>query len=104
MGDAHNHDTKLLYAKLFPRVREVLMRDWDPIGIADMDDAPEDEYDRYARTLCDALFDPGLSEERIRVYLTDVTETKMGLPADEHAIDRASKAVIALRQGSIGEN
>jgi hypothetical protein len=104
MGDAQSHDAKLLYAKLFQQVRGVLMRDWDPIGIAEMDGAPDNEYDRYARTLCGALFNPGLSEEPIRDYLTQVAEKWIGLPADRDAVERTARAIVGLRKGFFGEN
>jgi len=78
------------------------MRDWDPIGIAYMDDAPQDEYDAYARTLCGGLFDPNLSEEGIRTYLTQVTEKHMELPSHRDAIERAARTLVALRKEFFG--
>ena len=102
MGDMQSRDEKVLVAILFPRVREVLMRDWDPIGIADFADAPEDEYDDYAGTLCGELFDPGLSEERIRDYLSRVAEKRMGLPANGDAIERTARAIVGLRKEFFG--
>jgi hypothetical protein len=97
MDDMRSRDEKVLFAILFPRVREVLMRDWDPIGITDFDDAPEDEYDDYARTLCGELFDLEISEESIRDYLAQVAQEHMGLPPNRDAIERTARAIIGLR-------
>jgi len=36
------------------RVREILMRDWDPIGVSRVPEAA-DEYDRYVGKVRDAL-------------------------------------------------
>ena len=68
-----------------------------------MNDAPEDEYDEYARRLCGVLFNPGLSEDGIRDYLTQVTEKHMGLPADGDAIERTARAVAGLRKEFFGK-
>jgi hypothetical protein len=102
MGDTQPRDRKLLFAEMLPRVREVLMRDWDPIGIAHMDDAPKDEYDDYARTLCGGIFNPRLSEESTRDYLTQVAEKHMELPANRGAIERAARAIVVLRREFFG--
>ncbi len=102
MGNAQLHDGKLLFNKLLPRVREILMRDWDPIGISHMPGAPRDEYDQYATWLCGGLFDPDLSEARIANYLAQVADKRMGLAPNEPAIERAARAIAALRQEFFG--
>jgi len=99
-----SRDEKVLVAILFSRIREVLMRDWGPIGISEYEDAPEDEYDRYARTLCGCFFNPDFGEEQIRDYLTQVVEEHMGLPANRDAIERTARAIISLREGFLGAN
>jgi hypothetical protein len=104
MDDAQSRDGRVLVAILFPRIREVLMRDWDPIGISEYEDAPEDEYDRYARTLCGWLFNPDFGEEQVRDYLTQVAKEHMGLHANGDAIERTARAVVGLRARFFGAN
>ena len=36
-------------------LRELLYRDWDPIGLAEIADAPHDEYEHYAGALARRL-------------------------------------------------
>ena len=78
------------------------MRDWDPNGIAHYEDAPEDEYDRYARTLCGDMFGPDFSAERVENYLTEITEKHMGLPSCRDQTERAARALVALRNEVFG--
>jgi hypothetical protein len=91
-------ERKLKYNDLLPRVREVLMREWDPIGISKMPDGPQDEYDRYAQWLCGRLFDPAFTEAEVAIYLGQVAENWMGLRPDGEAIKRAALAVITLKR------
>ena len=34
-------------SEIMNSIREILLRDWDPIGIADDEEWPRDEYDAY---------------------------------------------------------
>jgi hypothetical protein len=49
-------------------LRELLLREWDPIGIADLADAPLDEYEHYAGQLARRLR-AGATEEEIAAVL-----------------------------------
>lgn len=60
------------------KVRSILLHDWDPIGILDLD-GPLDEYDLYARSVSDMLLD-GASEEELYRYLAWAEFEHMGLP------------------------
>jgi hypothetical protein len=64
-------------------LRELLLREWDPIGIAKLADAPlEDEYEHYAGQLGRRLR-AGASEEEIAAVLEGF-RSDMGLePSDE---------------------
>ena len=63
-------------------LRELLLREWDPIGIADLADAPLDEYEHYAGQLARRLR-AGASEEEIAAVLEGF-RADMGLePSDE---------------------
>jgi hypothetical protein len=59
-------------------IRQVLMRDWDPIGIAD-EPACADEYDSYIGGVYHLLAS-GADEARIASHLATVQTEMMGLP------------------------
>ena len=58
-------------------LRELLLREWDPIGIARIADAQDDEYEHYAGQLARRLR-AGASEEEIAAVLEGF-RTDMGL-------------------------
>ena len=63
-------------------LRELLLREWDPIGIAKIADEQLDEYEHYAGQLARRLR-AGASEEEIAAVLEGFRED-MGLePSDE---------------------
>jgi hypothetical protein len=63
-------------------LRELLLREWDPIGIADLAEAPLDEYEHYAGQLVRRLR-AGATEDEVAVVLEGF-RTDMGLePSDE---------------------
>jgi hypothetical protein len=95
-------ERKLKYSDLLPRVREVLTREWDPIGVSKMPDGPPDDYDRHAEWLCGRLFDPAFTEAEVALYLAQVAEKWMGLPPNGEATKRAALAVIALKREFFG--
>lgn len=61
-------------------VRQVLLRDWDPIGVRDEPQA-QDEYDSYADHLCGMLSRGEGRLTLVRFLLTAETDA-MGLPAN----------------------
>lgn len=65
----------------FQRVRLILLREWDPIGITQMRDykeATEDEYNGYAREI-GAMLARGASFEEVFAYLKWASTENMGL-------------------------
>jgi hypothetical protein len=81
------------------RVREVLMREWDPIGVAGVPEAT-DEYDAYVGTVYVMLMDQRASTEAITAYLFDIATNYMGLSASEYIAERSAqtaKVLLALR-------
>ena len=58
-------------------VREILRRDWNPIGL---DDLPEDEYDSYADMAHAMLAVDGRSVEDVGSYLDDIAEHIIEMP------------------------
>src|SRR4051794_23959417 len=62
-------------------LRELLYREWDPIGLKDMAEGPEDEYDAYVGQLGRRLR-AGASDEEVAALLEHF-RLEMGLePAD----------------------
>jgi len=81
------------------RVREVLMQEWDPIGVRDVPQA-RDEYDRYVGEVYVMLMDQRATEQTIAAYLYDTAINYMGLsPRPELAArsTRAAKLLVSLR-------
>ncbi len=82
------------------RVREILMRDWDPISISDVEEAA-DEYDAYVGHAYVMLMDERASADAIAAYLFEVATDNMGLSADSANLaersGNAANALVALR-------
>lgn len=75
-------------------VRDVLLREWDPIGIKDVQEA-QDEYDRYATAICGMLrSNQTLSE--IYDHLRWIEVQHIGLDGDEEHTKRIAMRLIAL--------
>ena len=73
-------------------IRRVLIREWDPIGVGDLDEAG-DEYDSYAPDLMSMLNRQATPSE-IFEYLWYVETEHMGLPGDrEHTMAIARRLV-----------
>jgi hypothetical protein len=60
------------------RVRQILLHDWDPIGIRDIAEAG-DEYDTYADKAHVMLMDERATAESISSYLYGIAAEHMGL-------------------------
>jgi hypothetical protein len=96
--DAWRREQKKKVKHLLSRVKDVLMRDWDPIGVSHEPNA-QDEYDHYAMRLCSRLLDEASTEAEIAVYLAHVEAEWMGLRAhNRDAIDRTVDALMSLKR------
>ncbi len=62
-------------------LHELLFREWDPIGISQLADAPEDEYEHYAGQLVRRLR-AGATEEQVAAVLEGF-RSDMGLEPSE---------------------
>ena len=62
-------------------LRELLLREWDPIGISDLADAPLDEYEHYSGQLVRRLR-AGAGDEEIAAVLEGF-RSDMGLEPSE---------------------
>lgn len=79
------------------RIREILNRDWDPIG-----GCPEDEYDTYVHRIVAMLRD-GATDDELMAYLewAEVENMGLGAPFDR---ERALKVIGAIRDLSPSPN
>jgi hypothetical protein len=76
------------------RVREILLRDWDPIGVYGVPEAT-DEYDTYADRAYVMLMDEGATASEMAGYLFTVATQHMGL-SDHGRLAEASERVAQL--------
>lgn len=79
-------------------LRELLYRDWDPIGLKRIAEGSEDEYEAYAGQLARRLR-AGASAEDIAARLQGF-ETDMGLEAGEPPI-AAARAIVGWYRASL---
>jgi hypothetical protein len=77
-------------------VREMLFRDWDPIGISEIAGAPTDEYDRYADRVFAMFCDDQTTEKSIAAYLYEVATASMGLSEHGHQTEKANRVAKRL--------
>lgn len=64
-------------------IRQVLLHEWDPIGVAGIPEA-QDEYDSYVGGVY-RLLALGASDEQIAEHLWEIETVTMGLPAIERS-------------------
>jgi len=76
------------------------MRDWDPIGVAGVEEAA-DEYDSYAAKAYVMLMDERASVDAIAAYLFEVATGHMGLSSEAEELAersrRIAEALVTLR-------
>jgi hypothetical protein len=81
------------------RVRELFMRDWDPIGVRGIPGC-EDEYDRYVDKAYVMLMDEGATEGEIADYLYYIACEWMGMGESEERKERSeevARTLVSLR-------
>jgi hypothetical protein len=64
--------------RITDEIRDVLVRDWDPIGVMDDPEWPRDEYDSYIGEIYRYLA-RGESAEFIAQHLCSIEDSRMGL-------------------------
>lgn len=82
---------------LYDRIREVLLREWDPLGLADTPGEPDD-YDAYAREVRAILSDPEATETRVAKYLEWVESHSLHLQSRPEAAGAAAARIMALKR------
>jgi hypothetical protein len=75
------------------RVRQLFLRNWDPIGIRGA--GPDDEYDTYADKAYVMLMDERATGEAIAAYLFTVATEHMGL-SDRPSLAERSEQVAQI--------
>jgi hypothetical protein len=84
-------------------IRDILNRDWDPIGIRDVPGAPNDEYDSYIDAVR-RLIVAQLSRPEIVARLLEIERRGMRLTKVSRAnAERTADALIELRSKLRGE-
>jgi hypothetical protein len=81
------------------RIHEVLMQEWDPIGVAGMPEAA-DEYDAYVGKTYVMLMDDRASAEEIAAYLFEIATAHMGLSDTARLAERSeqtAKLLVSMR-------
>ena len=76
-------------------VRDLFMREWDPIGVKDAPEA-QDEYDSYADKAYVMLMHENASTEQIADYLYGIETEYMGLSPSQAALDRSRQVARSL--------
>jgi hypothetical protein len=83
------------------RIRQLLLREWDPIGVSGME-GPEDEYDSYLGGVY-RLLASGASEHQIIEYLYEIETARMGLDGNRERLKdvagRLTHLAASLRSG-----
>jgi len=78
------------------QIRDILLRDWDPVGIKDISEA-QDEYDIYIAEV-EALLLKHASAEEISKYLVWIEKARMGFsePHNERILKAANNLVMLM--------
>lgn len=93
MSDNHDKDSP---KHLFALIRDILLSDWDPMGLSDAPGTPDD-YDAVARELHALVTDPETTAERLAAYLRWVEREQMGLQRRPGIATGAAERVMALK-------
>ena len=76
-------------------VREILFREWDPIGV-NQNEACRNEYDSYAPTICQHLRE-GADEVWLASHLSRLQSDSMGMSQVDHELHkRIARRLCAL--------
>jgi hypothetical protein len=58
-------------------LKDILLHDWDPIGVSDFPEA-SDEYDGYLGSIFLSIKD-GATEQELAIHLSEIEANQMGL-------------------------
>jgi len=77
-------------------IRTVLLKEWDPIGVADIPEA-QDEYDAYVTGVYKRLISRA-SEDALFAYLWEIETDYMGLYGNENHTRAIAKRFLDVRE------
>lgn len=86
---------------LLAQIRDVLLSDWDPIGVVGIPGA-EDEYDTYAEELLVLLAADGTTAREVASHLLETATGLMGLPHSNRLAEKCERAAEALMRLAAG--
>jgi hypothetical protein len=92
MTHRHDHESP---KHLFARIRNVLLNDWDPMGLHDAA-LPTDSYDDLAREVHAILTGPEASVERVAAYLRWAEREQLRLQRRPGEATGAARKLMAL--------
>lgn len=82
--------------RLLLAVRDVLFREWDPIGV-NRNEMCRNEYDSYAPTIC-RLLREGVDEYKLAKHLSQQQMVSMGMSIiDEELHRRVARRLLELK-------
>ena len=79
-------------------IGQILMNDWDPLGIRDIPGRPDDEYDSYIKDIS-LLLSQRASVVTIQEHLKRIESTQMGIRRDDNELLFAAQMLFALESG-----
>jgi hypothetical protein len=77
-------------------IRDVLLKEWDPIGVAQFAEA-QDEYDHYVAE-ADVLVFGNASADEIFDYLWKIETESMGLPGNRPKTELIARRLLEMRK------
>jgi hypothetical protein len=92
-------DLSLELRQLRRDVREVLLNEWDPIGVVMLGPSAEDEYDDYVPGVA-ALVAHRASKETIFEYIWKIETDTMGLPGNRQKTESIAKRLVQMEKAA----
>lgn len=83
-------------------VKNILMNDWDPIGVKNNPNAKA-EYDQYALRIVGMLYN-GTTQDSLTDYLESIVTEDLGLSPNKSLSIDISKKLLALKLEKIQRN
>ena len=81
--------------QIYNAVRNVVLREWDPIGVSEFDGA-QNEYDSYVPAICTMLI-VGRDARKLADHLWQIETVSMGLSGDRPRIEAIVRRLCAIR-------
>lgn len=78
-------------------IRQILLEEWDPIGIKDFPDAPQDEYDSYISGIYHRLINR-VPRHELFDYLWEIENDYMGLSGNRSHTETVIEKLVALNE------